>query len=63
MKKNCCGNDLGRYCFVGAGVFIERSKKIMLIWFGNPAKQIQDGWVNTAIETDFDENGIALCRI
>ena len=38
-----CGNDLGRYCFVGAGAVVTSSVPDHALVVGNPARQI--GWV------------------
>ena len=55
-----CGNDLGRYCFIGAGAVITKEVKDYALMVGNPAKQI--GWMSEyGHRLDFDENGIALC--
>lgn len=38
-----CGNNLGRYCFVGAGSVITKDVKDYALMVGNPARQI--GWM------------------
>ena len=43
-----CGNNLGAYCFIGAGAVITKPVKPHSLMVGNPAKQI--GWVSHAGE-------------
>ncbi len=55
-----CGNDLGRYCFIGAGAVITKAVKDYALMVGNPAKQI--GWMSEyGHRLHFDENGQATC--
>lgn len=55
-----CGNDLGKYCFIGAGAVITKEVKDYALMVGNPAKQI--GWMSEyGHRLEFDANGIATC--
>ena len=55
-----CGNDLGMYCFIGAGAVITKAVKDYALMVGNPAKQI--GWISEyGHRLDFDKNGSAQC--
>jgi len=38
-----CGNELGEYCFIGAGAVVTKDVKPHALIVGNPGKQI--GWV------------------
>lgn len=39
-----CGNELGEYCFIGAGAVVTKTVKPFALVVGNPAKQI--GWLS-----------------
>jgi UDP-2-acetamido-3-amino-2,3-dideoxy-glucuronate N-acetyltransferase len=39
-----CGNDLGEFCFIGAGAVITKEVPAYALMVGNPAKQI--GWMS-----------------
>jgi UDP-2-acetamido-3-amino-2,3-dideoxy-glucuronate N-acetyltransferase len=39
-----CGNELGEYCFIGAGAVVTKSVKPYALVIGNPAKQT--GWIS-----------------
>jgi UDP-2-acetamido-3-amino-2,3-dideoxy-glucuronate N-acetyltransferase len=39
-----CGNELGEYCFIGAGSVVTKLVKAFALVAGNPARQI--GWVS-----------------
>tara|TARA_R110002072_G_scaffold15247_1_gene61429 strand:+ start:176 stop:748 length:573 start_codon:yes stop_codon:yes gene_type:complete len=55
-----CGNDLGEYCFIGAGAVITKAVKPYALMVGNPAKQI--GWMSEfGHRLEFDDAGFALC--
>jgi len=55
-----CGNDLGAYCFIGAGAVITKEVPNYALMVGNPAKQI--GWMSEyGHRLNFDESGIATC--
>ncbi len=55
-----CGNDLGSYCFIGAGSVVTKSIPDYALVVGNPAKQV--GWISEWGEKlSFDEKGHANC--
>lgn len=55
-----CGNELGRYCLIGAGAVITKPVPDHALMVGNPARQI--GWVSEyGHRMDFGEDGIAVC--
>jgi len=56
-----CGNNIGRYAFIGAGAVVTKEIPDYSLWVGNPAKQI--GWVSEyGHRLHFDENGNAVCE-
>ena len=56
-----CGNNIGRYAFIGAGAVVTKEIKDYSLWVGNPAKQI--GWVSQyGHRLNFDDNGKAICQ-
>ncbi len=55
-----CGNDIGKYAFIGAGAVVTKTVPAYALLVGNPAKQI--GWVGEyGHRLNFDEKGIAIC--
>lgn len=55
-----CGNDIGKYAFIGAGAVITKEVFPYALVVGNPAKQI--GWMSEFGERlHFDEKGLAVC--
>jgi UDP-2-acetamido-3-amino-2,3-dideoxy-glucuronate N-acetyltransferase len=55
-----CGNDLGKYCFIGAGAVITKEVKDYALMVGNPAKQL--GWMSEfGHRLTFNEEHIAIC--
>jgi UDP-2-acetamido-3-amino-2,3-dideoxy-glucuronate N-acetyltransferase len=55
-----CGNDLGKYCFIGAGSVVLKEVPDYALIVGNPAKQI--GWMSeNGQRLNFNEQGIAVC--
>lgn len=55
-----CGNDIGRYAFIGAGAVVTKEVPDYALVVGNPAKQI--GWMSEyGHRLDFDEKGFAEC--
>jgi len=55
-----CGNDLGKFCFIGAGAVITKEVKSYALMVGNPAKQI--GWMSEyGHRLHFNEEGFAHC--
>lgn len=55
-----CGNNLGAYCFIGAGAVITKEVEDYALMVGNPAKHI--GWMSEyGHRLEFDESGFATC--
>lgn len=55
-----CGNDIGRFAFVGAGAVITKSVPDYALMVGNPARQL--GWMSEyGHRLIFNENSIAVC--
>lgn len=55
-----CGNELGKYCMIGAGAVITKPVPAYALMVGNPARQI--GWVSEyGHRLEFDDNGTATC--
>ena len=55
-----CGNDIGKFSFIGAGAVITKEVLPYALVVGNPAKQI--GWMSEyGQRLNFDEEGIAVC--
>ena len=55
-----CGNDIGKYAFIGAGAVVTKVIPDYALVVGNPAKQI--GWISEYGERlTFDNNGVAYC--
>lgn len=61
-----CGNELGAYCFIGAGAVITKDVKPFALMVGNPAKQI--GWMSRygeklelPVSIESDEELFATC--
>lgn len=55
-----CGNELGKYCLIGAGAVVTKPVPAYALIVGNPGKQI--GWVSEyGHRLEFDENGLATC--
>ncbi len=55
-----CGNNIGKYAFVGAGAVVTKEILPYALVVGNPSKQI--GWVSEyGHRLNFDENGEATC--
>jgi UDP-2-acetamido-3-amino-2,3-dideoxy-glucuronate N-acetyltransferase len=56
-----CGNEIGRFAFIGAGAVVTKPVQAYALVMGNPAKQI--GWVSeTGKKLTFDDTGIAVCE-
>jgi UDP-2-acetamido-3-amino-2,3-dideoxy-glucuronate N-acetyltransferase len=56
-----CGNDIGRYAFIGAGAVVTKQVPDYALVVGNPAKQI--GWMSEfGYRLHFNKDGIALCE-
>ena len=55
-----CGNDIGRFAFIGAGAIVTKEVPDYSIMVGNPAKNI--GWMSEYGERlVFDNDGFAIC--
>lgn len=55
-----CGNDIGRFAFIGAGSVVTKEVPDYALVVGNPSKQI--GWMSEyGSKLSFDENGLASC--
>ena len=56
-----CGNDIGKYAFIGAGAVVTKSVSDYALVVGNPARQT--GWMSEyGHKLIFDKNGIAVCE-
>lgn len=56
-----CGNDLGEYCFIGAGTVITKYVPPYALIVGNPGRQI--GWMSEyGHRLEFDTNDQAICE-
>jgi len=55
-----CGNDIGRFAFIGAGAVVTREVPDYALVIGNPAKQA--GWMSEfGHKLKFDAEGKATC--
>ena len=55
-----CGNDIGKYAFIGAGAVVTRTIVDYALVVGNPAKQL--GWVGEfGHRLEFSNDGFAVC--
>jgi UDP-2-acetamido-3-amino-2,3-dideoxy-glucuronate N-acetyltransferase len=55
-----CGNDIGKFAFVGAGAVVVKEVLPYALVVGNPSKQI--GWISEyGHRLDFNEAGAAKC--
>lgn len=57
-----CGNELGEYCFIGAGSVVTKPVKPFALVAGNPARQI--GWISRhgeKLDVPLDGDGEAVC--
>ena len=56
-----CGNNIGKYAFVGAGSVVTKDVPDFAMIVGNPAKII--GWVDKkGSKLNFNSNGTSKCR-
>ena len=55
-----CGNNIGKYAFIGAGAVVTKEVPDYALMVGNPSKNI--GWMSEFGERlKFDITGIAIC--
>jgi len=55
-----CGNEIGRFAFIGAGAVVNKPVKDYSLVVGNPARHI--GWMSEyGHRLHFDENNLAVC--
>lgn len=55
-----CGNNIGRYAFIGAGAVVTKAVPDYALIMGNPARQT--GWMSEhGVKLEFNEDGIAQC--
>lgn len=55
-----CGNDLGEYCFIGAGSVVTKEVRPFEIIVGNPGKHA--GWMSKyGHRLEFNHEGFATC--
>jgi UDP-2-acetamido-3-amino-2,3-dideoxy-glucuronate N-acetyltransferase len=55
-----CGNDIGKYAFIGAGAVVTRHVPDYALIMGNPARQT--GWMSrNGHKLAFDKHGFATC--
>jgi UDP-2-acetamido-3-amino-2,3-dideoxy-glucuronate N-acetyltransferase len=56
-----CGNNIGRYAFIGAGSVVTKEIPDYALVIGNPSKQI--GWMSEYGERlNFNADGVAVCK-
>lgn len=56
-----CGNNIGKYAFIGAGTVVTKEIPDFALVVGNPSRQI--GWVSEyGHRLDFDEKGLSICK-
>lgn len=55
-----CGNNIGKFAFIGAGSVVTKEVPAYALIVGNPAKQI--GWMSEyGHRLEFNDEGIAIC--
>jgi N-acetylglucosamine-1-phosphate uridyltransferase (contains nucleotidyltransferase and I-patch acetyltransferase domains) len=55
-----CGNNIGKYAFIGAGAVITKEVPPFALMIGNPARQ--SGWMSkNGYKLSFNDEGIAIC--
>ena len=55
-----CGNNIGKYAFIGAGTVVTKEVPDYALMVGNPARQI--GWMSqNGQRLEFNNEGIAIC--
>ncbi len=55
-----CGNDIGKFAFIGAGAVVTKEVRAYALVVGNPSRQI--GWMSEfGHRLQFNEEGLATC--
>lgn len=55
-----CGNDIGKFAFIGAGAVVTKNIPDYALVIGNPARQT--GWMSEyGHKLQFDSDGLAVC--
>jgi len=55
-----CGNNIGKFAFIGAGAVVTKEIPDYALVVGNPSKQI--GWMSEyGHRLEFDNEGVAIC--
>jgi len=55
-----CGNNIGKFAFIGAGAVVTREVKPYALVVGNPSRHV--GWMSEfGHRLQFDEEGLATC--
>ncbi len=55
-----CGNDIGKFAFIGAGAVVTKEVKAYALVVGNPSRQV--GWMSEfGHRLHFNEDGLATC--
>lgn len=55
-----CGNDIGKFAFIGAGAVVTKNVPDYALLIGNPARQT--GWMSEfGHKLQFDHKGFAVC--
>jgi UDP-2-acetamido-3-amino-2,3-dideoxy-glucuronate N-acetyltransferase len=55
-----CGNNIGKYAFIGAGAVVTKEVPDYALVMGNPARQ--KGWMSEyGHKLTFNEHGLAIC--
>ena len=55
-----CGNDIGKFAFIGAGAVVTKEVKSYALVVGNPSRQV--GWMSEyGHRLKFDDKGVATC--
>ncbi len=56
-----CGNNIGKFSFIGAGAVVTKEVADFSLVVGNPSRQI--GWISEyGHKLTFNDNGIAKCK-
>jgi UDP-2-acetamido-3-amino-2,3-dideoxy-glucuronate N-acetyltransferase len=55
-----CGNNIGKFAFIGAGAVVTREVKPYALVVGNPSRQV--GWMSEyGHRLEFNNEGVAVC--